>query len=181
MPASQGVVRYPDEGPNVSCLVLPHALPLGDASVDRFVALHALEGLSDPASFLREAWRTLKGNGRLLIVVPNRKGLWAHHDNTPFGCGQPYSTGQIKKLLKEQGFSIERLSCALYALPHGGRLNVALADKAEKIFARVLPYFGGVLIVEAGKQIRAPIGSRAKSRAKLTLTAPVPASCRAAC
>ncbi len=181
MPAAQGVLHCPAEGPNASCLVSPYALPLGDSSVDRVVALHALEGLAEPALLLREMARVMKGNGRLLLIVPNRKGVWARNDRTPFGCGQPFSTAQVRKLLKNQGFLIERMQGVLFAPPSAARINLALADKTERILSRLLPYFGGVLMVEASLQICAPIGLRTKLRVPFAVTAPLPVSCYAAC
>ena len=38
---------------------------------------------------LRECWRVLRDDGRLLVVVPNRLGSWALFDHTPFGQGRP--------------------------------------------------------------------------------------------
>lgn len=178
MPAAQGAECCPGEGTNLSCLVTPKSLPLGDGSVDCILALHALESLAEPEPVLREFWRVLKGNGRLLLVVPNRQGLWAHNDRTPFGNGQPYSKMQIKRLLKQQGFFVDRLRGALYAPPIRAPFNLSLAERTEKVAARVLPSFGGVLMVEASKQICAPIEAKAKSRQRIILPLPVPASCR---
>ena len=43
MPAAQGVVNWPPEGPNAAALVADDALPLPDASIDRVLAIHSLE------------------------------------------------------------------------------------------------------------------------------------------
>lgn len=181
MPAALGAVRCPAQGLNRSCLVSMANLPLGDGSIDRVVALHALEWLVDPQSFLGETRRILKGNGRLLLIVPNRKGLWARNDRTPFGCGQPYSMAQMRKLLKEQGFNIERMRAALFAPPCAMRLKSAFAEKTENMASRLLPFFGGVLMVEASKQICAPAGLRTrKNLSPIVLPAALPASCYAA-
>ena len=91
MPATQGVVRWPSRRPALAALVEEDELPLTDAAVDRVLLVHALEMSADPAELLREAWRVLAAGGRLLAVVPNRRGLWARMDTTPFGQGRPYS------------------------------------------------------------------------------------------
>ena len=57
--------------------------------------VHALEHAEDPRETLKEMWRVLAPNGRLVIVVPNRRGLWASFEHTPFGSGRPYSRGQL--------------------------------------------------------------------------------------
>ena len=39
--------------------------------------VHALEASEQLPALLAEVWRILVGNGRLLVIVPNRHGLWA--------------------------------------------------------------------------------------------------------
>jgi SAM-dependent methyltransferase len=176
MPAEQGVAYWPREGPNVSCLVDTKDLPLADNSVDRLILMHALEGESEPDGLLREAWRVLKSNGRMLVIVTNRRGLWGHSDKTPFGTGQPYSGSQIKDRLREQGFLVERLWHGLYMPPSTLRLVVSMADGFEKYGAKLFPGFGGVLLAEAGKQLYAPIAAKSRfapSRLVLPLTSSV--------
>ena len=162
MPAEQGVAYWPREGPNISCLVDTHNLPLEDHSVDRLILMHALEGESDPHMLLREAWRVLKSSGRMLLIVTNRRGLWAHSDRTPFGTGQPYSGFQIKDRLREQGFLVDRLWHALYMPPSSSRLVISLADGFEAYGQKLFPGFGGLLLVEAGRQLYAPLASKSR-------------------
>jgi SAM-dependent methyltransferase len=89
MPAAQGVMKWPSVRPSLAALVDELDLPLGDSAVDRVLLVHALEMADDPGALLREVWRVLATGGRLLAVVPNRRGLWARMDNTPFGHGRP--------------------------------------------------------------------------------------------
>ena len=175
MPAAQGVSYWPREGPNISSLVEVDNLPLADSSIDRVIVMHALEGLSEPSPLLREVWRVMKGGGRFLTIVPNRHGLWAHSDRTPFGNGQPYSPIQIRNALHHQGFLIERTRHALYAPPSTSRLNLSLADGIEKYGTRLFPGFGGLLLVEASKQLYAPRGTKAPAQHRLVLPLPLPA------
>src|SRR5208282_3715500 len=100
-----------------------------DAAVDRVLLVHALEMSADPVGLLREAWRVLSGGGRLLAVVPNRRGLWARIDTTPFGQGRPYSRSQITNLLRETWFTPTGWGEALYVppIPHGWFLRSAVA------------------------------------------------------
>src|SRR5437763_6497819 len=91
MPAAQGVLKWPTARPTLAALVDEFELPLTDAAVDRILIVHGLEMADDPGALLRECWRVLAGGGRLLAVVPNRRGLWARIDITPFGQGRPYS------------------------------------------------------------------------------------------
>ena len=92
-------------------------MPLTDAAVDRVLLIHALEMADDPVTLLREVWRVLSPNGRLLAVVPNRRGLWARIDTTPFGYGRPYSRSQITRILRETLFTPKGWGEALYVPP----------------------------------------------------------------
>src|SRR5579862_8964811 len=76
MPATQGVLHWPKEGPNLTALVEESELPFQDASVDRILLVHALEGTEHAQAMLGDVWRILAAGGRLLIVVPNRRGMW---------------------------------------------------------------------------------------------------------
>ena len=105
MPAPQGVVRWPSSRPALAALVEEDDLPLTDSAVDRVLLVHALENSPDAAALLRETWRVLAAGGRLLAVVPNRRGVWARMDTTPFGHGRPYSRTQIIHLLRETWFT----------------------------------------------------------------------------
>jgi SAM-dependent methyltransferase len=176
MPAAMGVSYWPREGPNVSALVEIDNLPLPDNSIDRVIALHALEGLAEPNPLLREVWRVMKSGGRFLTIVPNRRGLWAHSDRTPFGYGQPFSLFQIKDALHHQGFLIERVRYALYAPPGASRLGLSLADKIEKYAGWLFPGLGGLLLVEASKQLYAPLAPKTSLRHRLVLPLPLPSS-----
>jgi SAM-dependent methyltransferase len=176
MPAQQGVSYWPREGPNVSALVEMSDLPLPDNSIDRVIALHALEGLAEPGPLLEEVWRVMRSGGRFLTIVPNRRGLWAHSDRTPFGHGQPYSTSQIRNALQNQGFLVERTRHALYAPPMGSRLGLSLADGFERYAEWLFPGFGGLLLLESSKQLYAPIVTKASLRHRLVLPLPLPAS-----
>src|ERR1700741_4189483 len=84
MPAAQGVLKWPSTRPTLAALVDELDLPLPDAAVDRVLLVHALEMTHDPGALLREVWRVLAAGGRVLAVVPNRRGLWARMDTTPF-------------------------------------------------------------------------------------------------
>ncbi|MGB7019851.1 MAG: methyltransferase domain-containing protein, partial [Xanthobacteraceae bacterium] len=153
MPAAQGVVRWPSTRPALAALVEEDELPLTDSAVDRVLLVHALEMSSDPAELLREAWRVLAAGGRLLAVVPNRRGLWARMDTTPFGQGRPYSRTQITQLLRDTWFTPTGWGDALYVppIPRGWFLRSAVAW--ERTGATLSAPFAGVHIVEATKQV----------------------------
>lgn len=116
---------------------------------------------------LREVWRVLKDDGRLLVVTPNRLGLWAHVESTPFGHGQPYSPGQIERLLTAQMFRVERRTFALYLPPTQRRFTIRAARFWERAGRLLMPNLGGVTVTEAVKDAYATIplsGERQRRR-----------------
>ncbi|WP_181704610.1 class I SAM-dependent methyltransferase [Chthonobacter rhizosphaerae] len=153
MPATQGVVNWPADGPSTSALVIEDMLPLPDAAVDRVLLVHALEMAGDPRELLRELWRVLAPGGRLIAVVPNRRGLWARVDTSPFGYGRPFSRGQLTQLLRESLFSPIGWGEALHMMPLNRRRFRRSANTWEQIGRRLWPAFAGVIVVEATKQL----------------------------
>lgn len=153
MPAAQGVLKWPTARPALSALVDEHDLPLPDAAVDRVILVHALEMSHQPMTLLREAWRVLAGGGRLMAVVPNRRGIWARTDATPFGHGRPYSRGQITQLLRETWFTPNAWDEVLYVPPIARKWFLRSAVAWERTGAALNAPFAGVHIVEATKQV----------------------------
>ncbi len=155
MPGTLGVHQWPDGGPGRVVLTAEADWPLETESVDRIVMLHALEHIDDPEAVMQEAWRVLKSNGRLLIVVPHRVGLWARADWTPFGHGTPFTSGQIRNLLQASLFVQERAGGALYMPPFRSFMVLRTAYQFESFGRYLFPGLSGVHIVEASKQIYA--------------------------
>ena len=155
MPASQGVLHWPPEGGGLTTLVEESELPFPDLSVDRVLLVHALECAEQVRPMMREIWRVLAGGGRLLVVVPNRTGIWARFERTPFGHGRPYSPGQLSRLLRETLFTPVQSQAALFVPPVRSRMVLSSAGALEKVGARGFSTFAGVIMAEATKQIYA--------------------------
>jgi SAM-dependent methyltransferase len=85
---------------NVSVLCEETHWPVSTGLVDKLVVMHGLETSDHPAALLEECSRVLGPGGRALFVVPNRAGIWARADGTPFGVGRPYSTSQLESQLR---------------------------------------------------------------------------------
>jgi SAM-dependent methyltransferase len=165
MPSGQGALVWPSSGAKLTVLTNEDRLPLPDNSVDRLLVAHCLEVAEHVGPLLRELWRVLAPEGRLLIIVPNRRGVWARLDTTPFGYGQPYSRSQIEKLLQQALFTPLERTSALHLPPFDRRVLLRTAMAWERVGGRLWPAFGGVLIVEARKETMAPMGTLAKTRA----------------
>lgn len=107
----------------------------------------------DPEAVLRETWRVLVPGGRILVVIPNRRGLWARSEISPFGYGRPFSRRQIEALLRDCQFEPCGSDEALFMPPTRSRLLLRGARTWEGIGRRLWPAFAGLLFVEAEKQV----------------------------
>jgi SAM-dependent methyltransferase len=165
MPASLGVLGWPSEAANLVALAEEGELPFADYSIDRVLLVHALETSEEVRAMLKEIWRVLAGGGRLLVVAPNRRGIWARLDRTPFGFGRPYTLSQLSQLLRDEQFTPVASDSALFIPPATGGMMLRSAPAWERIGRRWFPRFAGVLLVEATKQIYAkPSASHAPRR-----------------
>ncbi|ARO14065.1 Methyltransferase type 11 [Ketogulonicigenium robustum] len=152
MPGPQGVMAWPPGLPNIALLCEELDWPLETGSVDRLVMLHGLEMSERQSDLLEETHRVLGPGGRAVFVVPNRAGLWARYDKTPFGFGKPYTLGQLEGLLKEHDFVIETAFTALYQPPSLRPLWRRFGQMIERVGTRTPAiYAGGVLMVEVTK------------------------------
>ncbi|RVT86544.1 hypothetical protein DXV76_00145 [Rhodobacteraceae bacterium CCMM004] len=172
MPGQQGVMPWPPDLPNASVLCEERLWPLETGVADRLVLLHGLETSETPSAVLDEAWRVLGPGGRLMVIVPNRAGLWTRRDRTPFGFGRPYSLGQLEAQLRLHRFEPGRHAAALFQPPSEQRFWMRAGPYLENAGQRISGRFaGGVLFVEAGKQAapRPTGGLRAAERPRRIL------------
>jgi SAM-dependent methyltransferase len=163
MMAKQGVIHWPMEGPIKSALVDEFDLPLLESTVDLALVVHGLELTDNPLEMLQEIWRVMAPQGRLVLVAPNRRGLWAGIDSSPFGHGQPFSRGQLMRLLKDAQFSAISWTYALHMPPSQRKWMLSAGPAMEKVGDWTARRFSGVIIVEAVKQVYAfSAGKRAR-------------------
>ena len=159
-PASLGAVGWPHNGDSAASLVEPDLLPLPDACIDRALVVHCLEAAENPRLALEEIWRVLTPQGRVIVIVPSRRGIWARVDGTPFGQGQPFSRAQLRGMLRDTLFSPLHEAEALYMPPLARRAFLRFAPAFERA-GRALSLPGaGVFVVEAGKQLYRPVMAR---------------------
>ncbi len=169
VPAQFGPSRWPYAAPSCAAMVEEEALPFPDLTFDRILLVHGLEGADNTRRLLREAWRVLKDDGRLLVVAPNRLGLWAHLESTPFGHGQPYSPGQLTRLLERHMFRVERRDAALIIPPFPWRPLLKGAWAWERTGRLLFPRFAGVTVVEAAKDMFAGLPVKEGKRRRVVV------------
>lgn len=178
MPGPQGVMPWPAGMPNVSVLCEETRWPLETGHVDKLILMHGLETSEQPSALLEEAYRVLGPGGRALFIVPNRSGLWARSDRTPFGFGRPYTAGQLEQQLRLHDFVPESHVSVLYGPPSAKRFWMRTAGLWEKT-GRSVPAVaaGGVLMVTAAKRYpptRRGVEDAAKVLSPLEVLSPGP-------
>ncbi|MDA9639601.1 class I SAM-dependent methyltransferase [SAR116 cluster bacterium] len=166
LPMRLGPQAWPRNAPSRTLLVNSSSLPLQNVQLDRLVLFHALEFDPDPGRLLDECWRVLDGAGRILVMVPNRNGLWARAEKTPFGHGRPYSRRQLRDLLRSHGFEPKSAKTVLFMPPASLGLFLRFAPQMERIGRTWSPAVGGVLVIDAEKMLYAPAGKTSLARAK---------------
>lgn len=176
MPARQGVMGWPARVKKRVALVDEYNLPLPDSSMDYIILVHALEHAHLPEKLLREVWRVLAPAGRVAVVAPNRRRIWSSLERSPFGYGRPYSRRQIHQLLSEKLLLPRRTDYALFLPPFEIPAVGTLFNAAEWAARGWLRQWGGVLIVEAEKQVYGGLLQPTKSRQVAPATNPDGAS-----
>jgi len=159
-PGHMGNAPWPAGRPSLACTAEEDALPFPDLLFDRILLVHGLEQADNARRTLREAWRLLKDDGRLIVVVPNRRGLWAYAESTPFGHGQPYSQGQLGRLLQSLFFRVEAQRATLFAPPLFWPPGLRLFNAWERAGRALGPQLAGLTIAEASKDLHGVVPLR---------------------
>ncbi|MBN9534787.1 MAG: methyltransferase domain-containing protein [Alphaproteobacteria bacterium] len=152
MPMQQGIVAWPAGRP-LTVVGEEFALPFPDEMFDFVLMIHGLEAAEAVRPMMRQVWRVMAPEGRLVIVAPNRNSLWSQFERSPFGWGHPYSRTQLDALLHESMFTPDRWDSALYFPPLRARRYVGTGQGWEKAGRTLWPRFAGVHLVAATKSL----------------------------
>ncbi|MEM9054951.1 MAG: methyltransferase domain-containing protein [Pseudomonadota bacterium] len=161
VPEEIGETRLSGGRGQALCLAPEDRLPFPEAIFDRVFLLHALEEADSPRQLLREAWRVLAPEGRLVVAVTNRRSTWSLVDSKPFGHGRPWTRRQLVRFLNDQLFQVTASATAVHMPPLDWRLITAASNSWERAGELVLPGLGGVVLVEAVKHLYAKPGGSA--------------------
>jgi SAM-dependent methyltransferase len=169
MSAEQGVVAWP-QSRNLTVLGDENALPFPDAFFDRVLVVHGLEGAESARPLLRQLWRVLAPEGRVLIVAPNRASPWSQFAHSPFGLGRPYHRLELSNLLKSALLEPTAWDRALHVPPLRSRRLIGTGTTWESVGRRGWPALAGVHLVEASKSLVTPLSEPARVRGKRVLS-----------
>ncbi len=168
-PPQLGLAPWPAGRANLVCSAEEDALPFPDLTFDRILLVHGLEQAGNARRCLREVWRLLKDDGQLIIVAPNRRGLWAYAETTPFGHGQPYSQAQITRLLQGLFFRVETEETCLFAPPLNWGPALRAFNLCERTGRLLPPQLAGLNIVAASKDLHGLIPARHRAAGRRVL------------
>ena len=161
VPEEIGEVRQSSERGQTLCLAPEQKLPFPEGLFDRVFLLHALEEADSPRQLLREAWRVLAPEGRIVVAVTNRRSMWSLVDSKPFGHGRPWTRRQMVRFLNDHLFQVTASTTAVHLPPLDWRIITGAANSWERAGEFVLPGLGGVVLVEAVKRLYSKPGGSA--------------------
>ena len=117
MPMAQGAIYWPINEANHSVLGDEMRPPFMPSSLHRVLMVHGFEHVAAPDELLRVWYQLLAPGGRLMLIIPNRRGLWARFGHTPFATGTPHTLASAKKLLNDAGFTVRDMRSTLFCPP----------------------------------------------------------------
>lgn len=175
---------WPSVDAHHCCIATTDALPFSDVTFDQVMLVHALELAPDPLQLMHEVQRVLAAEGKVICIVPNRRGLWSWFEHTPFGEGQTFSCSQMRRLLISVELSPLQVGAALFAPPLDfscHELTRAIARAIEAIGNHLSIHIGGAVVATAQKQRYAGTGTKVRTpRARVRMQwAAAPAAARA--
>lgn len=97
----------------------------------------------------------LEDSGCVIIIVPNRRGLWSRIENFPLGNGLPSTPTQLDQLMRALVFMPFKMTQALFTPSSISRAVLASSSNWENTGPRIFYTFSCVLIVQAGKRLYA--------------------------
>ena len=174
MPATQGAVNWPQQGPSATVLVFEEELPLVNSSIDRMLLVHLLEHTENPRETLKEIWRVLAPGGRLVVVVPNRRGVWARFGRHPVRQRPAVLARPARRPAARGQFHPRGVGRRPVFPPSHRRFVLKLHQLLERTGRRFWPMFSGVIVVEAQKRLYQglPVTQRASRRVFVPVLSP---------
>ena len=137
----------------------PSMLPIASDSVDLVILMHHLSNTDEPHAVLREAFRILIPEGRLVVIDFNPISLWGlRHlaqgwlERTPFR-GHFYTARRIDDWMRLLGFDQDRHMRVGYQPPIQKMSITRRLGWVEKCLRRCLPALGALNLLVYSKNV----------------------------
>ena len=135
-------------------------LPIEDFFLNHIICIHYLEHSENLKKTLRELWRVLAPEGKIYIILPNKKSSWSFSSQSPFSSGFGFSKNQINQVLEDNFFEIQSIDRLVYFPSWNIRLLLSNRFFLEKIGSYFWRFFNGFYLCVATKRIYANSGSK---------------------
>ena len=146
-------------GPGAKIRANPSMLPVASDSVDLVILMHHLSNTGEPHAVLREAFRVLIPEGKLVIIDFNPVSLWGfrHYcqswlDHVPF-TGRLYTARRIDDWMRLLGFDQDRHIRVGYLPPIQRPSLIRHMGWLEKSMRTVSPLLGAINLMVYSKNI----------------------------
>jgi ubiquinone/menaquinone biosynthesis C-methylase UbiE len=132
-----------------------HELPLLADSIDFVVVYHALDFAVQTKMILKELWRILAPEGKLIIIGYNPKALFGLPEpiQERFNTAQNQPIHAISSLVKQQGFTQENYKTFYFQPPIKNKKLLNKLSVFEMIGKFCWPYWGMVYLLIANKPL----------------------------
>jgi len=151
IPSENNRIKWNKNNFNCSLELDERALPFQDLHFDKILVSHWLEVSSRLDLVVEELRRVLKGQGKLILIIPNSFSLWAINESNPFGKCRPFSQHQIRRLLNSHGFEAIKTYYCLYTPPFNNQFILKNFQTIEYLGNKAFYKTGGVMIIKATK------------------------------
>ena len=147
-----GGITWPNTTCSHTAIVHENHLPLANKSIDKLIVVHGLECSKNREQLLTEVNRIVAPDGEILIIFPNKAGIWSHTSNTPFAHGDHYTMSQLNDALSKDGWHIKAEERFLYFPPTQSLYTQSFFAPVEMMGSYFFPYFSGLNAITAKKQ-----------------------------
>ncbi len=158
----------------------PHAIPIATDSVDLVVIAHGLTQAEDPHAILREAYRILIPNGKLVIIDFNplsawgiRRGFQLNRRNAPWQ-GHYYSASRLRDWMRLLGLDERQCKSLGYMLPIRKWSVAKHFGWVEALQRRWMGFSGGLNLLVYQKNITPLTPARHRWRRRKLIQGGVP-------
>ncbi|WP_410474097.1 class I SAM-dependent methyltransferase [Guyparkeria sp. TX1] len=138
------------------------ALPIESEAADLVIALHVLEDRRNPHEILREIDRTLRPEGRLLIVGLNpasllhlRSRFWPGC-NAPLALGHHHPTWRVVDWLRVLGYRIEAIEPVGGVIPWCRETAYQRGERLRRWSAEWAWFLNGLYVIDATRRVARP-------------------------